>query len=137
MIDWPLPDDDDPIRRGTYCVVFDRDAGNFNIISCVLTVLDPTIELFKIKEKTKSTLVHTVGQGQKHATLLTTPSPKPPVKSTSSPQVAVSPCQSNNPIKKLVIDRDRCCIVTDADPSMCMLSHIIPKAPVQVRSASS
>ena len=32
MIDWPLAEDDDPITRGTYCVVFDRDAGNFNII---------------------------------------------------------------------------------------------------------
>ena|SRR5436190_729382 len=31
MIDWPLADDDDAIARGTYCIVFDEDAGNFNV----------------------------------------------------------------------------------------------------------
>jgi hypothetical protein len=29
---WPLADDDDSISRGTYCIVFDRDGGNFNAI---------------------------------------------------------------------------------------------------------
>lgn len=38
MNDWPLADDDDPITRGTYCTVFDRDAGNFNVI-LVLSLL--------------------------------------------------------------------------------------------------
>ena len=32
MINWPLADDDDSIARGTYCIVFDRDASNFNVI---------------------------------------------------------------------------------------------------------
>jgi hypothetical protein len=33
MIDWPLVEDDDTIVGGTYCIVFDSDAGNFNIIA--------------------------------------------------------------------------------------------------------
>ena len=66
-----------------------------------------------------------------------TPSPQTLIKSTSSPQVPVSPGKSNDSIKKPVTRPDNCCIVTGVVEQMCILSHIIPKALIQVQSTFS
>jgi hypothetical protein len=53
MMAWPLSEDDDQISNGTYCITFDADAGNFNII-LGLIVLEPNLDLFNVKEKAKA-----------------------------------------------------------------------------------
>jgi hypothetical protein len=35
MVDWPLSEDDDIISNGTYCLIFAKGAGNFNVILVV------------------------------------------------------------------------------------------------------
>jgi len=54
-----------------------------------------------------------------------------PVKQTES-TVPPSPSTSSDSFKRLVIARDRSCIITDADPSVCIMSRIIPKALIDV-----
>ena len=35
MVDWPLSEDDDIISNGSYCLIFAKGAGNFNVILVV------------------------------------------------------------------------------------------------------
>jgi hypothetical protein len=50
---WLVAEDEDQISRGTYCIIFDTDVGKFNVI-LGLIVLEPNLDLFKVKKKPKS-----------------------------------------------------------------------------------
>jgi len=137
MMAWPVSEDDDQISKGTYCITFNMDAGNLNII-LGLIVLEPNIDLFKVKEKAKSAAAPSTPVKSSTMPLPgRTSTSRTPVKPTASPAIPPSPGQSSDSIKKLVIDRDLGCIVTHTHPSMCILSHIIPKALLQVWSSPS
>jgi len=49
---WPAAEDDDQISKGKYYIIFDEDAGNFNVI-LGLIVLEPNLDLFKVKKNPK------------------------------------------------------------------------------------
>jgi hypothetical protein len=114
---WPAAEDDDKISKGTYYILFDEDAGKFNVI-LGLIVLEPDLDLLK-----PSTMP---------------PPEKTPAQRTGSPAtVPPSRSTSSDSIRRHVIARDRSCIITDVDPSMCIMSHIIPKALIEVWSTPS
>ena len=48
----PAAEDEDQIKKGTYYIIFDEDAGKFNVI-LGLIVLEPDLDLFKVKQKAK------------------------------------------------------------------------------------
>jgi hypothetical protein len=137
---WLVAEDEDQILKGTYCIVFDTDAGRFNVI-LGLIVLEPNLDLFKVKKKAKkSQSAEETPTPVKRSTMPPpekTPAQRTPVKQTASPGIPPSPGPSSESIKRLVIDRDGGCIVTDIHPSMCIMSHIIPKSLVEVWSTPS
>lgn len=119
---------------------FDTDVSKFNVI-LGLSVLEPNLDLFKVKKKAKkSQAAEEMSTPVKPSTMPPPekiPAQRTPVKQTASPAIPPSPGPSSESIKRLVIDRDGGCIVTDIHPSMCMMSHIIPKALVEVWSTPS
>ena len=130
---WLVSKDNDELSQGTYCIIFDTDASKFNVI-LGLIVLEPNLDLFKVKKNVKKAAEET-STPVKPSTMPPpekTPAPRTPVKQTASPAIPPSPGPSSESIKRLVIDRDGGCIVTDIHPSMCIMSHIIPKALVEV-----
>lgn len=130
MMAWPLSEDDDQISKGTYCIIFDTDAGKLKVI-LGLIVLEPNLDLFKTEKKAKSAT-------EEPSTAVKSSSiPRTPVNPTTSPAIPPSPGQWSESIKEHVIDRDRGCIVTDTRPSLCILSPIIPEALLQVWSTLS
>jgi len=135
---WPLMDDDDQVSKGTYCIIFDTDAGKFNVI-LGLTVLEPNLDLFKVKRKAKSATEET-STPVKRSTMgppETPPAKRTPGSTPASPTVQASPGSSSESIKRHVFDRDLTCIITNVHPSMCICSHIIPKALIEVWSTPS
>src|SRR5579859_2636791 len=132
---WPVSEDDDEISKGTYCILFDTDVGKFNVILGLIG-LEPNLDLFQVKKTAKkSQATEETSTPEKPSTMPPpekTPAPRTPVKPTASPAITPSPGSSSESIKRLVIDRDGGCIVTDAHPSMCIMSNIIPKALVEV-----
>ena len=132
---WPVSEDDDEISKGTYCILFDTDVGKFNVILGLIG-LEPNLDLFQVKKTAKkSQATEETSTPEKPSTMPPpekTPAPRTPVKPTASPAIPPSPGSSSESIKRLVIDRDGGCIVTDAHPSMCIMSNIIPKALVEV-----
>ena len=134
---WPLSEDDHEISKGTYCIVFDPDASKFNVI-LGLIVLEPNLDLFKVKKKAKSA---TEEMSMLEPSTMPLPgktlTQRTPSKQLASPAIPPSPGMSSESIKRLVIDRDGGCIITDAHPSMCIMSHIIPKALIKVWSTPS
>ena len=44
----PAAEDEDQIKKGTYYIIFDEDAGKLNVI-LGLIVLEPDLDLFKVK----------------------------------------------------------------------------------------
>src|SRR5277367_6027255 len=136
---WPAAEDDDKISKGTYYILFDEDAGKFNVI-LGLIVLEPDLDLFKVKKKAKkSQATEETSPPVKLSTMPPpkTPAQRTPVKQTASPVIPPSPGPSSESIKQHVIDRDLTCIITDVNPSMCIMSHIIPKALIEVWSTPS
>jgi hypothetical protein len=135
---WPLSEDDDQISKGTYCIIFDTDAGKFNVI-LGLIVLEPNLDLFKVKKKAKSATEET-STPVKPSTMPPpgkTPAQRTPGNQPASPAIQPSPGPSSESLKRHVIDRDLTCIITDIHPSMCIMSHIIPKALIEVWSTPS
>jgi len=49
---WPVLEDDDRISKGTYCIIFDTDAGEFNVCICLIA-LEPNLDLSKVNKKAK------------------------------------------------------------------------------------
>ena len=137
---WLVAEDEDRILKGTYCIIFDTDAGKFNFILSLI-VLEPNLDLFKVKKKAKnSEAAEETSTPVKPSTMPPrekTPVQRTPVKQTASPAIPPSPGRSSESIKRHLIDRDGGCIVTDIHPSMCIMSHIIPKALVEVWSTPS
>jgi hypothetical protein len=137
---WLVAEEEDQISKGTYCIIFDTDAGKFNVI-LGLIVLEPNLDLFNVKKKAKkSQAAEETSSPVKPSTMPPpekTPALRTPVKQTASPDIPPSPGSSSESIKLHVIDRDGGCIVTDICPSMCIMSHIIPKALVEVWSTPS
>jgi len=138
---WPAAEDEDQIKKGTYYIIFDEDAGKFNVI-LGLIVLEPDLDLFKVKKKAKkSQAAEEMSTPVKPSTMPPpekTPAQRTPVKQTGSPAtVPASPSTSSDSIGRHVIARDHTCIITDVDPSVCIMSHIIPKALIEVWSTPS
>jgi hypothetical protein len=132
---WPVAEDEDQISKGTYCIIFDTDASKFNV-TLRLIVLEPNLDLFNGKEQAKrSQAAEETSTPVNRSTMPppeSTPTQRTPIRQTVSPAVSPPPGLSSEAIERLVIDRDRGCIVTDIRPSMCIISHIIPKALVEV-----
>jgi len=134
---WPLSEDEDEISKGTYCVIFDPDASKFNVI-LGLIVLEPNLDLFKVTKKAKSAPEETsTPESSTMPPPGKTPTQRTPGKQSASPAIPPSPEASSESIEQLVLDRDGGCIITDAHPSMCIMSYIIPKALIEVWSTPS
>jgi len=134
---WPLSEDADQISKGTYCIMFDTDAGTkFNVI-LGLIVLEPNLDLCQVqRRKAKSSAEEMSTTPVTPSSTMPpprkTPAKRTPVQPPSSPAIPQSPGQSSDSIRQLVTDRDRGCIITNSSPSMCLMSHIIPRHILEV-----
>jgi hypothetical protein len=137
---WPVAEDVDQISKGTYCIIFDTDARKLNVI-LGLIVLESNLDLFNIQKKPeKSQAAEQTSTPVKPFTIPPpekTPAQRTPFEQTASPAIPPPPNPSSESIEQLVIDRDGGCILMNIRPSMCIMSHIIPKALIEVWSSPS
>src|SRR5271154_1593635 len=89
-----------------------------------LIVLDPNLDLFKVKKKTKSATeeLSTPAKSSDMPPPGKTSTARTPAKPPASPAVPPSPGPSSESVKIHVIDRDLGCIITRTHPSACIMS---------------